>query len=35
MQPLQPHTFTPLWFGYIVLVNALTFRRTGHCMMVH
>jgi len=35
IQSLQPHTFAPLWFGYIVLVNALTFRRTGHCMLVH
>ncbi|MCS6289981.1 MAG: hypothetical protein H8K10_13545 [Nitrospira sp.] len=35
MQPLQPHTFLPLWLGYIVLVNALTFRRTGHCMLLH
>jgi len=29
----QPHTFTPLWVGYIVTINALTYRRTGHCMM--
>jgi hypothetical protein len=35
MHPLQPHTFAPLWFGYIVLVNALTCRRTGHCMLLH
>ena len=35
MHPLQPHTFAPLWLGYIVLVNALTFRRTGHCMLLH
>jgi hypothetical protein len=34
MQPLQAHTFTPLWLGYIVIVNALTFRRTGHCMLL-
>ena len=31
---LQPHTFTPLWLGYIVLVNGWTFRRTGRCMML-
>ncbi len=35
MRPLQAHTFTPLWLGYIVIVNALTYRRTGHCMLVH
>ena len=35
MQSLQAHTFAPLWLGYIALVNALTFRRTGHCMLVH
>jgi hypothetical protein len=32
-QPLQAFTFSPLWLGYIVVVNALTVRRTGHCMM--
>ena len=26
---LQPYTFTPLWLGYIVVINALTVRRTG------
>ena len=31
---LQPHTFTPLWLGYILLVNGWTFRRTGHCLML-
>jgi hypothetical protein len=30
----QPHTFTPLWASYIVTINALTFSRTGHCMMI-
>lgn len=34
MHLLQPHTFASLWLGYIVLVNALTFRRTGHCMLL-
>jgi hypothetical protein len=33
-EPLQPFTFTPLWLGYILLVNAWTFRRTGHCVML-
>ena len=35
MSALQEHTFTPLWLGYIVVVNAWTFARTGHCMLVH
>lgn len=30
--PLQAHTFSPLWMGYIIVVNALTYRRTGACM---
>jgi len=34
MHPLQPLTFTPLWLGYIVLVNALTFRRLGRCLLL-
>lgn len=35
MAALQEHTFTPLWLGYIVVVNAWTFARTGHCMLLH
>jgi len=35
MRPLQPLTFTPLWLGYIMVVNALTFRRLGRCMVLH
>ena len=31
--PLQPHTFLPLWLAYIIVINALAFRRTGHCML--
>ncbi|MGD2127523.1 MAG: hypothetical protein PVG99_15705, partial [Desulfobacteraceae bacterium] len=31
---LQPHTFTPLWIAYIISINALTYRRTGHCMLL-
>ena len=30
---LQPHTFSPLWFAYILVVNAWTFKRTGKCML--
>jgi len=33
--PLQPYTFTPLWLCYVVVVNALTFRRTGRCLLTH
>ena len=32
---VQPHTFTPLWLGYIVAVNAWTFAHTGRCMITH
>jgi len=31
--PYQPHTFSPLWFSYIIVVNALCVRRTGHSLM--
>ncbi len=31
--PLQPFTFSPFWFGYILIVNGLTWRRTGQCML--
>ena len=31
---LQSHTFTPLWVGYILVMNALAYRRTGSCMML-
>ncbi len=32
-QPFQAHTFMPLWFGYILVVNGLTFYRTGRCLL--
>jgi hypothetical protein len=32
--PLQQFTFSPLWFSYIGVVNALTWKRTGRCMML-
>lgn len=31
----QPFTFTPLWLGYILVMNALTYRATGTCLLVH
>jgi len=34
-EALQPHTFTPLWLSYIVVINALTYQKTGRCMMRH
>jgi hypothetical protein len=33
--PLQAFTFSMLWLGYIVIVNALTWRRTGQCMLTN
>jgi hypothetical protein len=33
--PFQAYTFSPLWFAYIVVVNALTWRRTGRCGLTH
>lgn len=30
----QPHTFVPLWLSFIVVINALTCRRKGNCMIV-
>jgi hypothetical protein len=32
-KPLQRFTFAPLWLSYVVFVNALTYRRTGHCLL--
>lgn len=29
----QSYTFTPIWLGYIVLVNALTLKRSETCML--
>lgn len=31
--PLQAFTFSPLWLGYIVVIQALTYRRTGTCLL--
>jgi hypothetical protein len=33
-EPLQPFTFTPLWLGYVLFVNAWTLSRTGRCIML-
>jgi len=29
------HTFTPLWAGYIVAMNAVVYRSSGRCLMTH
>ncbi len=33
--PFQLYTFTPQWLCYIVVINALTFRKTGQCLLTH
>jgi hypothetical protein len=30
----QPHTFTPLWVAFIVVINALGYRQSGYCMLL-
>ena len=34
-ESLQIFTFSPLWIGYIIIVNALTHRRSGRCMLLN
>ena len=31
----QPHTFSLLWFSYIIVVNAICQARIGHCLMTN
>jgi hypothetical protein len=31
--PLQRHTFVMLWASYIVIINALTMKRSGNCLL--
>ena len=33
--PWQRYTFTPLWLAYILVVNGLTYRRSGGCLLTH
>jgi hypothetical protein len=33
LRPVQMFLFFPLWLGYIIVVNALAYRRTGRCML--
>ena len=35
LEAVQEHTFTPMWLGYIMIVNAFAFARTGRCLMLH
>jgi hypothetical protein len=30
----QPHTFTPLWAAFILVINGLGYRQSGHCMLL-
>ncbi len=32
-EELQQHTFTPLWICYILVVNGITYRRKGSCLL--
>jgi hypothetical protein len=32
---LQTHTFTIPWIGYIIVVNAMTYKRTGRSLITH
>jgi hypothetical protein len=31
----QPHTFTPLWAAFILVINGLCYRQSGRCMMLN
>ncbi len=35
MASLQEHTFFPLWACYIIIINGLTYKRTGRSMLTH
>ncbi|HSV89416.1 MAG TPA: hypothetical protein VLH61_12320 [Bacteroidales bacterium] len=35
LAPVQTFTFTPPWIGFIILVNAITFMRTGKSLITH
>ena len=32
---LQPHTFTPLWLSFILVINGLSYRYSGTCMLLN
>jgi len=33
-EPLQPFTFSPLWLSYILIVNAVSYRYSHHCLLL-
>lgn len=33
VEPFQKFTFTPIWLGYILVVNGLSFKLSGHSML--
>lgn len=35
MTGFQPYMFPVLWFGYIFVINAFTYSRTGRCLLRH
>ena len=34
-EALQEFTFTPLWLSFILVINALTYRRIGRCLLIN
>jgi hypothetical protein len=32
---LQPHSFTPLWLAFILVINGLCYRYKGECMLLN
>jgi hypothetical protein len=32
-EPVQRYTFTPLWLGYVLTINALALRHGGRCLL--
>lgn len=34
LAPWQGYTFTPLWLGYILVINGLAYRRSGRCLLI-
>ncbi len=33
-QAIQAYTFTPIWLGYVVVINALAYTTSGRCMLI-
>ncbi len=34
-EAVQAFTFTPLWLSFILVINALTYRRIGRCLLIN